>query len=48
MGIACIPAIPVILKFYSLISIVIFAGNLILQGYYGENICSVVPLLVHE
>ena len=34
MGIACIPAIPVILKFNTLISIVIFAGNLILQGYY--------------
>ena len=37
MGIACIPAIPVILKFHTLISIVIFAGNLILQGYYGDS-----------
>ena len=38
MGIACIPAIPVILKFHTLISIVIFAGNLILQGYYGDSL----------
>ena len=37
MGVACIPAIPVILKFRTLISIVIFAGNLILQGYYGDS-----------
>jgi hypothetical protein len=32
MGIACIPAIPVIFKTHTLISIVIFEGNLILQG----------------
>ena len=38
MGIACIPAIPVILKFHTLISIVIFAGNLILQGYYRDSL----------
>ena len=37
MGIACIPAIPVILKFHTLISIVIFAGHFILQGYYGDS-----------
>ena len=36
-GIACIPAIPVILKSHTLSSIVIFAGNLILQGYYGDS-----------
>ena len=35
-GIAFIPAIPVILKFHTLISSVIFAGDLILQGYYGD------------
>ena len=38
IGIACIPAIPVILKFHTLISIVIFAGNMILQGYYMPNL----------
>ena len=38
MGIAGIPAIPVILKSQTLISIIIFAGNLILQGYYGDSL----------
>ena len=38
MGIACIPAIPVIFKTHTLISIVIFEGNLILQGYYGDSL----------
>ena len=38
MGIACLPAIPVILKFHTLISVVIFAGNLILQGYYMDSL----------
>ena len=38
MGIACIRAIPVVLKFPTLISIVIFVGNLILQGYYGDSL----------
>jgi hypothetical protein len=42
MGIACIPAIPVIFKTHTLISIVIFEGNLILQGFpaldVGKNI----------
>ena len=37
MGIACIPAIPVIFKTHTLISIVIFEGNLILQGYYRDS-----------
>ena len=30
--------IPVILKFHTLISVVIFAGNMILQGYYMQNL----------
>ena len=38
MGIACIPAIPVTFKTHSLISIVIFKGNLILQGYYRDSL----------
>ena len=38
MGIACIPAIPVTFKTHTLISIVIFEGNLILQGYYGDSL----------
>ena len=38
MGIACIPAIPVTFKIYTLISIVIFDGTLILQGYYGDSL----------
>ena len=38
MGIACTPTIPVILKFHALISIVIFAGNFISQGYYGDSL----------
>ena len=33
MGIACIPAIPVTFKTHNLISIVIFEGNMILQGF---------------
>ena len=33
MGIACIPAIPVTFKTQNLISIVIFEGNMILQGF---------------
>ena len=37
MGIACIPAIPVTFKTHTLISIVIFEGNLILQGYYDDS-----------
>ena len=37
MGIACIPPIPVTFKTHTLISIVIFEGNLILQGYYGDS-----------
>ena len=37
MGIACIPAIPVTFKTHTLISIVIFEGNLILQGYYRDS-----------
>ena len=38
MGITCIPAIPVIFKTHTLISIVIFEGNLILQGYYRDSL----------
>ena len=38
MGIACIPAIPVTFKTHTLLSIVIFEGNLILQGYYGDSL----------
>ena len=38
MGIACIPAIPVTFKTHTLISIVIFEGNLILQGYNGDSL----------
>ena len=38
MGIACIPATPVTFKTHTLISIVIFEGNLILQGYYGDSL----------
>ena len=37
MGIAFIPAIPVTFKTHTLISIVIFEGNLILQGYYRDS-----------
>ena len=35
MGIACIPAIPVIFKTHTLISIVIFEGNLIYRDTMG-------------
>ena len=38
MGIACIPAIPVTFKTHTLISIVIFEENVILQGYYGDSL----------
>ena len=38
MGIAGIAAIPVTFKTHTLISIVIFEGNLILQGYYGDSL----------
>jgi hypothetical protein len=37
MGIACIPSIPVILTSPQSDFIVIFAGNLILQGFYGHS-----------
>ena len=38
MGIAGIAAIPVTFKTHTLISIVIFEGNLILQGYYRDSL----------
>ena len=38
MGIACIPAIPITFKTHTLISIVIFEGNLILLGYYRDSL----------
>ena len=38
MRIACIPAIPVTFKTHTLILIVIFEGNLILEGYYGDSL----------
>ena len=37
-GIACIPAIPVILKSPHSDFRLLFAGNLILQGYYGDSL----------
>ena len=38
IGIAWIPAIPVTFTTHTPISIVIFEGNLILQGYYGDSL----------
>ena len=38
MRTACIPAIPVTFKTHTLILIVIFEWNLILQGYYGDSL----------